>query len=110
LSDTTISVAYAKSRHERPKIIEVERKPGEEPMVFNVVISDTAGSTKHRVTLADATYQKLTAGKVTPDECVEAAFKFLLERESKSDILPSFDINVINMSFPSFEREFAGYM
>jgi hypothetical protein len=110
LSNTTISVAYAKSRHERPKIIEVERKPGEEPMVFNVVISDTAGSTKHRVTLADATYQKLTAGKVTPDECVEAAFKFLLERESKSDILPSFDINVINMSFPSFEREFAGYM
>lgn len=110
MSDTTISVAYAKSRHERPKMIEVERKPGEEPMVFNVVISDTAGSTKHRVTLADATYQKLTAGKVTPDECVEAAFKFLLERESKSDILPSFDINVINMSFPSFEREFAGYM
>jgi hypothetical protein len=91
-------------------MIEVERKPGEEPMVFNVVVSDSAGSTKHRVTLAGATYQKLTAGKISPDECVEAAFKFLLERESKSDILPSFDINVINMSFPSFEREFANYM
>ncbi len=91
-------------------MIEVERKPGEEPMVFNVIISDSAGSTRHRVTLADATYQKLTSVKVTPDECVEAAFKFLLERESKSDILPSFDINVINMSFASFEREFASYM
>ncbi|MFT4583402.1 MAG: hypothetical protein ACI915_002642 [Gammaproteobacteria bacterium] len=91
-------------------MIEVERKPGEEPRVFNVVVSDSAGSTKHRVTLADVTYQKLTAGKISPDECVEAAFKFLLERESKSDILPSFDINVINMSFPSFEREFANYM
>lgn len=79
-------------------------------MVFNVVVSDSAGSTKHRVTLGDGTYQKLTGGKITPDECVEAAFKFLLERESKSDILPSFDINVINMSFPSFEREFGSYM
>jgi hypothetical protein len=91
-------------------MIEVERKPGEQPMVFNVVISDSAGSTKHRVTLADATYQRLTGGKITPDACVEAAFKFLLERESKSDILPSFDINVINLSFPSFEREFSSYM
>lgn len=91
-------------------MIEIERKPGDDPMIFNVVISDSAGATKHRVTLADTTYQKLTAGKITPDECVEAAFKFLLERESKSDILPSFDINVINMSFPSFEREFPSYM
>ncbi|TDJ64752.1 MAG: hypothetical protein E2O36_01175 [Proteobacteria bacterium] len=91
-------------------MIEVERKPGDNPMVFNVVVSDSAGSTKHRVTLGDATYQKLTAGKITPDECVEAAFKFLLERESKSDILPSFDVNVINMSFPGFEKEFSGYM
>jgi len=91
-------------------MIEIERKSGDDPMVFNVVVSDSAGSTKHRVTLTDASYQKLTGGKITPDACVEAAFKFLLERESKSDILPSFDINVINMSFPSFEREFAGYM
>ncbi len=79
-------------------------------MVFNVVVSDSAGSTKHRVTLTDATYQRLTGGRITPDACVEAAFRFLLERESKSDILPSFDINVINMSFPSFEREFSNYM
>lgn len=91
-------------------MIEIERKPGDDPMVFSVVISDSAGSTKHRVTLTDASYQKLTGGKITPDACVEAAFKFLLERESKSDILPSFDINVINMSFPSFEREFPSYM
>ena len=79
-------------------------------MVFNVTVSDSAGSTQHRVTLTDATYQRLTGGKVDPVACVESAFKFLLERESKSDILPSFDINVINMSFPSFEKEFGNYM
>jgi hypothetical protein len=78
-------------------MIQVEQKSDDDPMVFNVVVSDTAGSTQHRVTLTEATYQKLTEGKVTPTQCVESAFRFLLERESKSDILKSFDINVINM-------------
>ena len=79
-------------------------------MVFAVVITDSAGSTNHRVTLSSETYQRLTNGTIEPNACIEAAFKFLLERESKSDILPSFDINVINMSFPSFEKEFSNYM
>ena len=91
-------------------MIEVEQKPGDDPMVFNVTVSDSAGSTQHRVTLTDASYQKLTGGKVDPVACVESAFKFLLERQSKSDILPSFDVNVINMSFPSFEKEFKNYI
>ena len=91
-------------------MIEIEQKPGEDPMIFNVVVSDSAGSTQHRVTLSDATYQRLTGGKKDPKSCVESAFKFLLERQSKSDILPSFDINVINMSFPSFEKEFPNYI
>ena len=91
-------------------MIEVERKPGGDPMVFNVVVSDSAGSTKHRVTLADTPYQKLTSGTVTPKRYVEAAFRFLLARESKSDILASFDINVINMSFTDFELGIARYL
>ena len=91
-------------------MIEVEQKPGDDPMVFNVTVSDSAGSTQHRVTLSNASYQKLTSGKVDPASCVESAFKFLLERQSKSDILPSFDVNVINMSFPSFEKEFKNYI
>lgn len=91
-------------------MIDVEQKSGEEPKVFRVTVSDTAGSTQHRVTLSESTYRKLTDGKVTPTQCVESAFRFLLERESKADILKSFDINVINMSFPSFEREFSNYI
>ncbi len=90
--------------------IEVEQIGSEEPMVFNVVISDSAGSTRHRVTLGKETYDSLTEGKVEPVQCVEAAFRFLLERETKSDVLPSFDINVIKMYFPSFEREFGNYI
>ena len=79
-------------------------------MVFNVAVSDSAGKTQHRVTLSDDTYGRLTDGKITPVQCVEAAFRFLLEREAKSDILPSFDINVIQMSFSNFEKEFSNYV
>ncbi|MBT8446900.1 MAG: hypothetical protein KJO38_07120 [Gammaproteobacteria bacterium] len=78
-------------------------------MVFGVTISDSAGSTKHRVTLAEETLAQLAPAGTTPTAFVEAAFRFLLERETKSDILPSFDINVIKMYFPSFERDIAGY-
>ena len=92
-------------------MIEVEQKPDDgELMVFNVTVSDSAGHTQHRVTLNPSTYQRLTAGESTPTACIEAAFRFLLERETKSDILPSFDINVIQMSFPNFEKEFSGYL
>ena len=93
-------------------MIEIEIKSDAEPMVFNVTLSDSAGSTRHRVTLKRETYDRLVRGhaEATPQSCVEAAFKFLLERESKSDILKSFDVNVINMYYPSFEREFANYL
>ena len=92
-------------------MIEVEQKPTEDDlMVFNVVVSDSAGKTQHRVTLSDDTYSRLTEGKITHVECIEAAFRFLLEREAKSDILPSFDVNVIQMSFSNFEKEFSNYV
>ncbi len=92
-------------------MIEVEQKPNEDDlMVFNVAVSDSAGKTQHRVTLNDDTYNRLTDGKITPVKCVEAAFRFLLEREAKSDILPSFDINVIQMYFSNFDKEFSNYV
>ena len=92
-------------------MIEVEQKLSEGVyMVFSVAVSDSAGRTHHRVTLLDATYQRLTAGKITPVACVEAAFRFLLERQTKGDILLSFDLNVLQLSHANFEREFPNYL
>ena len=92
-------------------MIEVEDKGREgDHAVFLVVVSDSAGKTQHRVTLSDETYQRLTGGKVTPVECVHAAFRFLLEREAKSDILPSFDLNVIQLYHNNFDKEFPNYI
>jgi hypothetical protein len=45
----------------------------------------------------------LTAGKHTPERCLEAAF--LLDREPKESILGRFDAAVISRYFPEFERE-----
>lgn len=92
-------------------MIEIEdrgREAGD--AVFSVTLSDSAGTTHHRVTLSDETYERLTAGRVTRSECVDAAFRFLLEREAKSDILPSFNISVIKLYHANFEKEFGNYL
>ncbi len=92
-------------------MIEIEDKGREHGhAVFIVTVSDSAGETHHRVTLADDTYQRLTKGAITPVACVDAAFRFLLEREAKSDILPSFDLNVIKLYHANFEKEFGNYI
>jgi hypothetical protein len=93
------------------RMIEIEDKGQEDGhSVFNVTVSDSAGKTHHRVTLSDETYQRLSGGRATPIQCIDAAFRFLLERETKSDILPSFDLNVIQLSFSNFDKEFENYL
>jgi len=37
---------------------------------------------------------RLAAGKHTPERCLEAAFRFLLDREPKESILRRFDVTV----------------
>jgi hypothetical protein len=46
----------------------------------------------------------------TPEHCIKAAFKFLLDREPKESILRRFDITVITRYFPEFERELPRYL
>lgn len=92
-------------------MIQVEDKGRDgDHFLFSVTASDSAGSTRHRVTLSEETLQKLTGGGVSTTVCVEAAFRFLLERETKSDILANFDMSVIQLYHPHFERDFAGYL
>jgi len=50
------------------------------------------------------------AGKHTPERCLEAAFRFLLDREPKESILRRFDVTVILRYFPEFEREMPRYL
>jgi hypothetical protein len=60
-------------------------------------------TTTHTVTLSSSDYEKLTGKRVTPEMLVEKSFEFLLERESNTSILRSFDLPVISQYFPEYE-------
>ena len=75
-----------------------------------MVVREGEGETRHHVTISPETYERLTAGKHTPERCLEAAFRFLLDREPKESILGRFDVAVISRYFPDFEREMRHYL
>jgi hypothetical protein len=91
-------------------VIEVRRLVGAESLEFEAIVRDANGETRHRVTMAHQTYERLTGGRSSPEHCVEAAFEFLLAREPKESILPRFDLSVISRYFPEFERQFPPYL
>lgn len=65
-------------------------------------------TTKHMVTIPHAYYDHLTGGKVTPELLAEKSFEFLLERESNTSILRSFELSVIGTYFPEYEKIITG--
>lgn len=91
-------------------MIEVRRTGEGDPLAFEVVVREGGGETRHHVTVARATGERLTGGKHTPEALLEAAFRFLLDREPKESILGSFDVSVISRYFPEFERELPRYL
>jgi hypothetical protein len=91
-------------------MIEVSLTKDADPFEFEVVVREGGGETRHHVTMARPLHQRLTGGKIEPGICVDAAFRFLLDRESKESILRRFDISDISRYFPEFERELPGYL
>jgi len=91
-------------------MIEVEQLGEGEPMSFQVTVREGSGETHHRVTMSQADYMRLTAGKVAAEKCIETAFAFLLKREPKESILSHFDITVILRYFPDFGQRVGSYL
>ena len=60
-------------------------------------------TTTHTVTVDPSYHQKLTGGHVPAEKLVEKSFEFLLERESNTNILSTFDLPVIGRYFPEYE-------
>jgi hypothetical protein len=60
--------------------------------------------------MARETYERLTSGKHTPERCLEAAFRFLVDREPKESVLSRFEVTVISRYFPEFEQELPRYL
>jgi hypothetical protein len=74
------------------------------------VIVEAGTKTTHKVTLKPSYYEKLTGKRVSPAALVEKSFEFLLERESNTSILRSFDLPVIGQYFPEYERVIKGLL
>ena len=70
---------------------------------FEVVV-ETNATTRHKVTVKPSYREKLTGNRVAAEVLVEKSFEFLLERESNTSILRSFDLPVIGRYFPEYER------
>ena len=83
-------------------MIEVKQTSHSDPLTFDVVIRVSGNETRHQVTMSEADYGRLTNGSCSPEHCVEAAIRFLLDREPKEVILSRFDVSVISRYFFRF--------
>ena len=81
-------------------LIKVSRKDSK---TFVVTVNANPVTT-HTVTVEPDYYDKLTGGKVTAEKLIEKSFEFLLEHESNTAILSSFDLTLINHYFSAYEK------
>ena len=81
-------------------MIEVKHASGEE---WLVTVKSTV-ITHHRVRVTKAEAERLAAGRPT-EELLQQSFRFLLDREPNTAILPAFDLLVITSYFPEYEME-----
>lgn len=64
----------------------------------------TVDSRRFQVTVHDEEAATLAPG-VDPGRLIEESFRFLLDHEPVTSILPSFDLSVIEGYFPGYRRE-----
>lgn len=77
--------------------------------VFEVDVVESDTKTGHWVEVNKPDYDRLTGGRITPEELVEKSFIFLLQRESKESILRRFNLAKISYYFPEYEEEIKNY-
>lgn len=67
-------------------------------------------TTRHRVTVTAADLRRFGGETVGPEELLEASFRFLLERESNTSIMDSFELPIISRYFPEYESQISRYL
>ncbi|EDY22274.1 conserved hypothetical protein [Chthoniobacter flavus Ellin428] len=83
-----------------------------EPLSQNEWLVTVKGqtTTEHRVRVTPEEVRRLAGEKSSTPQLLEASFRFLLERESNTSILSSFDLLVIGRYFPEYETEIRRYL
>lgn len=77
---------------------------------FVVTVNDGAGTSRHTVTVPEGYLEQLGVAGASPENVVRVSFSFLLERESKEQIMGSFDLPVIERYFPEYPEELPGLL
>lgn len=72
---------------------------------YQVKLDEGGSQHQYSVTLSRSDYDQWSNGQVKPEQVIQAAFDFLLEREPASAILSKFDCSVIRRYFPEVDRE-----
>ena len=93
----------------RKALIEICTISESDPLEFEVRLGEPNGQTCHRVALSMSDYRRLH-GTADPTRLIEAAFRFLLDREPQESILRRFNLAVIGRYFPEFESELPSYL
>lgn len=83
---------------------------GGEGEPYVVTVDDGAGTSRHKVTVPDGYLDQLGVPDADPRQVVRASFAFLLERESKGQIMASFELPVIERYFPEYPDELPGLL
>lgn len=91
-------------------MIEVRRTAQTDPLQFDVVVGDDRGRQHYQVSLSRADWARLTGEAYEPEDCIRAAFNFLLAHEPRESILRRFDVSVIPSYFPEFEKQLPRYL
>ena len=82
-------------------MIEVRHLSGDQ---YEVRVTNGTDTT-HQVTLNEADRVRLGGADISGDALIAESFRFLLEREPNTSILPKFDLPVIGTYFPEYEQE-----
>ncbi len=85
--------------------IEVECSPVDSGWVATVNVSDHGSSREYEVVISQAELSLYDTNAVEPSELVRRSFEFLLAREPKESILPSFGLSTIGRYYPEYDRE-----
>jgi hypothetical protein len=77
----------------------------EDGWIIYATVADEHSSRDFEVPVSTAELHRYDPDAVDPCGLVRRSFEFLLARESKDSILPSFGLSVIARYFPEFEVE-----
>jgi hypothetical protein len=91
---------------EPPPSLDVSCRHGTDVWECQVTVGDDPGATRHDVRVEPETQDRLgLSTQDDPASVVEESFRFLLEREPRESILPSFELSAVGRHFPEWQTE-----